>query len=356
MYGVQGTGNGHITRARALSNEFQKTSVHVDYLFSGRSFDAYFNMEPFGEYQTYRGLTFTSADGKVLYGKTVQNNNVLQFIQDTGSLDLTLYDLIITDFEPITAWAAKRQKKPVIGIGHQYAFRYKVPVKGRNPIALAVLKYFAPADICLGSHWHHFDNPILPPIIEPPLFNSQTVKNKIIVYLPFEDINRVCRWLSPHTRHQFYVYHPVSFPGDRGHIHIRPLARHAFQKDLASSDGVITNSGFGLLSETLQYGKKILSKPLAGQMEQLSNAEALRILQQGDVITSLDPAILSIWLQKENPSPKSYPNVAEAIVKWIVNGRTETIESLSERLWSTSSDISRSAELNDKLPRKSFGS
>ncbi len=33
LYGVQGTGNGHIARARAMSKAFESHDVQVDFLF-----------------------------------------------------------------------------------------------------------------------------------------------------------------------------------------------------------------------------------------------------------------------------------------------------------------------------------
>jgi UDP:flavonoid glycosyltransferase YjiC (YdhE family) len=36
LYGVQGTGNGHITRARAMAAEMHAAGVEVDFVFSGR--------------------------------------------------------------------------------------------------------------------------------------------------------------------------------------------------------------------------------------------------------------------------------------------------------------------------------
>src|SRR5690606_32265718 len=51
LYGVQGTGNGHITRTRAMARELGKRSVAVDYLFSGRPADKFFDMEEFGDYR-----------------------------------------------------------------------------------------------------------------------------------------------------------------------------------------------------------------------------------------------------------------------------------------------------------------
>ena len=36
LYGVQGTGNGHITRARTMLPALQAAGIDVDFVFSGR--------------------------------------------------------------------------------------------------------------------------------------------------------------------------------------------------------------------------------------------------------------------------------------------------------------------------------
>ena len=117
LYGVQGTGNGHITRARALSTELANAGIDVDYIFSGRPRDQYFNMEPFCSFKTYRGLTFATNNGQIQFAKTVLTNNVLNLRKEIKSLDVHDYDLVITDFEPVSAWAARLQNKPCLGIG-----------------------------------------------------------------------------------------------------------------------------------------------------------------------------------------------------------------------------------------------
>ena len=61
------------------------------------------------------------------------------FIQDVNALDLSRYDMVITDFEPVSAWAARMQNKPCIGIGHQYAFQYAIPVAGNNPATSLIM-------------------------------------------------------------------------------------------------------------------------------------------------------------------------------------------------------------------------
>ena len=57
------------------------------------------------------------------YAKTALSNNLVQFCKEVKQLDLSSYDLVLNDFEPVTAWAAKQQNKPSIGISHQNAFR-----------------------------------------------------------------------------------------------------------------------------------------------------------------------------------------------------------------------------------------
>jgi uncharacterized protein (TIGR00661 family) len=334
LYGVQGTGNGHITRARALSKELANAGIEVDYIFSGRAPAEYFDMEPFGSYKTLRGLTFAARNGGLQFLKTATTNNLLSLRNEIQSLDVRTYDLVITDFEPVSAWAARLRHKYCVGIGHQYAFRYAIPMEGVNWAAKSVLKYFAPANIALGIHWDHFNRPILPPIVEPPLANAQPTARKILVYLPFENIQQICAWLEPEPEFDFYIYHgSCSEAHEDMNLHLRPLSRNKFQEDLADCDGVISNSGFELASETNQYGKKLLTKPLNGQTEQLSNAAALKILKRADVIFTLESAALAAWLRKKNPLPVRYPNVAREIVQWIVDGRQEPLETLSRRLW-----------------------
>ena len=47
LYGVQGTGNGHISRARMMAQHFADKNVDVQFLFSGRDPEHYFDMDIF---------------------------------------------------------------------------------------------------------------------------------------------------------------------------------------------------------------------------------------------------------------------------------------------------------------------
>lgn len=341
LYGVQGTGNGHLTRARALSQYFEEFGIEADYLFSGRAREKYFGMEAFGDdWQCHQGLTFSYRKGRLNPWRTLRDNRFKGFWQDVKELDLDSYDLVLTDFEPISAWAARRQGKTCIGVGHQYAFTHAVPTAGDSWSSQKIMEYFAPADIAVGLHWHHFNAPILPPITDFHGAGEQPVQaNKVVVYLGFEEVNDVLRLLQPFEQYEFAVYGAFTAPTQHGHVQLNPLSREGFRRDLLSASGVICNAGFELSSEAIQLGKKLLVKPLKGQMEQLSNARALEQLGLGMAMQELNSTLLEQWLKNFSAPQVYYPNVARAIVQWLSRADWNSLDELSERLWSEVHDV-----------------
>ncbi len=333
LYGVQGTGNGHIARARAMSQAFAQQGVQVDFLFSGRSPDKYFSMEAFGDYQTRRGFTFVTEKGSVNYAKTVLSNNLFQFYREVNLLDLSPYDLVLNDFEPVTAWAARKRRKPCIGISHQNAFRYPVPLKGANWLDKSVIEYFAPSQYHLGLHWYHFDQPILPPIIHT-LANCEQRDSFVLVYLPFESIEDIADLLLHFNQQSFICYHPEVIQGEVvENIELRPLSHRDFQDHLHRCCGVIANGGFELPSEALSLGKKLLLKPLVGQFEQQSNVATLEDLGLASSMDSLDIPTVRHWLKEQQAESVKYPDVAQAVVRWVLQGAWGCQQELSRQLW-----------------------
>ncbi|MEX2366934.1 MAG: MJ1255/VC2487 family glycosyltransferase [Pseudohongiellaceae bacterium] len=335
LYGVQGTGNGHISRANAMAQAMQAyPELQVDWLLSGREKSSGCGgIDPF---LWREGMTFVVSAGRVDVLKTIKKNNLLQFRRDVGSLDLSPYELIISDYEPVVSHAARKRGLPVTGIGHQYAFNHKIPMRGANPVVKSIMKHYAPVTHSVGLHWHHFDCPILPPIIDLVLPKTlpATIENKVLVYLPFESPEQILEILYTMPDYEFYIYHPNMRNSDSGHIHCRSISRTGFKQNLLDARQVITNSGFELISECLHLGKSILSKPLQGQMEQLSNARALDELGYARIMEKLDAAIIRQWLQQQHTVAQvSYPDVAGRLAKWIATGCSEEIEALASELW-----------------------
>jgi uncharacterized protein (TIGR00661 family) len=303
-------------------------------IFSGRESSGFWGVEAFKPYQTFRGLTFHTDRGRLKIFRTLLNLNLPHFYWDMRAFDASFFDLVITDFEPISSGIAKKHGIPSIGIGHQYAFFHDIPMDGANPISRFVLQHYAPVHINVGLHWHHFNHPIFPPIIPDHFGNNHAnVEKKIIVYLPFENLDDILFTLKPFRRHDFFVYHRLDRNKDMGHIHLRTYSRSGFLKDLVESGGVICNAEFELPSEALYLGKNILVKPLFGQMEQLSNALVISSLRLGMVMKRLNKDSLAKFLESPAGAPIKYPNVARFIVKWIESGRWGDLLPLAKQTW-----------------------
>ena len=332
LYGVQGTGNGHISRANAIGESLAKLGVDITWLFSGRPREELFGVAD--SFLWRRGMTFATRDGRVNYLKTLLTNNLVHCIREIRNLRLDEYDTIIVDFEPVTGWAAKLRGRKTIGIGHQYAFAYGIPVAGASLMANSVLKYFGPATESLGLHWHHFNYPILPPVVDMLGQTRDFVDdNKVVVYLPFENQDTVARMLRAYEGHEFYIYGPGLSHVDNCNVHTRPLSKVGFKQDLVNASAVICNSGFELISECLTLGIRVLTKPLDKQMEQFSNAFALEQLDYAAVMQQLDPKRIADWLEEDRVVRINYPAVHEHIAAWLVAGKRIPAEQLATELW-----------------------
>ncbi|MFY8327879.1 MJ1255/VC2487 family glycosyltransferase [Pseudoalteromonas sp. ZZD1] len=335
LYGIQGTGNGHITRARVMANAFSQMGVEVDYVFSGRAEQDYFDMGEFINYRSFRGLSFSTQNGQVSSLRTVKNARVCKLLHDIKQLDVSGYDFVFNDFEPITAWAAKRQGVPVIGMSHQAAFLSpKVPMFGHGLFRRSLIRCYAPADVYLGVHWQPFADNIIPPFIANHHHdNPVSVDNKVLVYLPFEELASVIDYLKDFPAKEFYCYHPDAKNNSHGHIHLRAPSRSGFLNDLANASGVIANAGFELSSEALKLGKKLLLKPLSGQFEQDANAQTLLSMKAAHVMSYLNPCALDEWITSKEHMQINFPSDPKPLVNWLAEKQWENTQSLHQSLW-----------------------
>ncbi|WP_396587599.1 MJ1255/VC2487 family glycosyltransferase [Bermanella sp. R86510] len=333
LYAVQGTGNGHLSRARVLGHYLNQSDADITYLFTGRDRAKLTEMAMFGDFWYRKGLTFITQDGQIKPIKTLLNNQHLQFIKDVLTLPVDGFDLIISDFEPVSAWAGKLKGIPVLGCGHQYAFSGHTPIAEDSPISRALMKYFAPCEFSVGQHWYPYEYNILPPIIDHTLAPT-TCHGKYVVYLPFEDQTRVVALLNQLNEHEFILYTPHLPHGSKGNVKIRKPCQTGFKQHLKGAKGVICNAGFELTSECIHLGVPILTKPLKGQMEQASNSLALTHLGYGSSIKNLSIKGLDAWLKQPKPrTPRPIPNVAKALSEWILLKQWHDPQLLSHQLW-----------------------
>ncbi|MEL7451527.1 MAG: hypothetical protein AAFN78_20120, partial [Pseudomonadota bacterium] len=75
-------------------------------------------------------------------------------------------------------------------------------------------------------------------------------------------------------------------------------------------------------------------KALHGQMEQLSNAQALDELGYAVTMHSLSESAMRNWLEYRPAAPDvAFADVATSIADWLADGGTEPPDALAQRLW-----------------------
>jgi uncharacterized protein (TIGR00661 family) len=122
LYGIQGTGNGHLSRSTKVIWNLKKIGIDVDILVSGNQHQIEL---PYKIDFNLKGFSFKHHDdGGIDRFGTFLNSNLLTFLKDI-KLNVKNYDAIISDFDPISAWAAKMQDVKSYGISNQYSFLSK---------------------------------------------------------------------------------------------------------------------------------------------------------------------------------------------------------------------------------------
>jgi len=116
LYAIQGTGNGHLSRAMDIIPCLQQHG-NVDILVSGTQGDLSL---PFPLKYKLRGLSFIFGKaGGVDLWKTCVKSNIRKLVKEINNLPVEKYDLVINDFEPVSAWACYLKNIPCIGLSHQ---------------------------------------------------------------------------------------------------------------------------------------------------------------------------------------------------------------------------------------------
>jgi len=338
LYGAQGTGNGHLMRTKAVVPLLRRAGVDVDLIVSGTVSEGlkkgFPELEP---YRAFHGLSYVRHEGHIDIGKSLEIFKPLELAEDFAEITGE-YDLVVSDFEPLTAWWGLSREVTVIGIAHNYAFQGRAPRPLLvDPLIEAVFHYYAPADIPLGSHWQRTNETVIPPIIRQEVLELEPEDGEhVLVYLPSftdETLDEMfgAEALAP--------YRFVAYPKGSRHkvraanLTIKEFSREGFREDLRTARAVITSAGFTLLSECLHLGKALYVIPEAGQYEQKCNAEALKKWNLGAVAHEVVPAEVAAWLEARRMVRKPWPDVAAAFVEWIAGGRAESPIDFSARLW-----------------------
>ena len=320
LYAFQGTGNGHVARARDLIPRFA-THGRVDVLIAGTESDLDVGVPI--RYK-FHGLTMVyDKHGAVSYWRSLWKNKLVQFCLDVLRLPVKQYDLVIIDFEAVTSYACKIRGVKALQLSHQAA--YLSPEAPRPSKRIWhwewVLRNMSPATYAIGFHFQAYGPKVLPPIIRAEI-RALTPEDygHYSVYLPSYDSKFIASILRGFPDISFEVFAKDKASFEEHNITVKPANVEGFKESLRTCAGIICGAGFEAPAEAVHLGKKVLVIPIKGQYEQLCNglaAEKIGLQMIPEFSKNFKPEIQA-FLSAPTPQHIKWPDYAADLVKGIV--------------------------------------
>ena len=293
LYGVNGEGAGHSTRAKEVLSHLVAQGHKVVVASFDRGLR---NLQSDFDVLEIFGFRFAYVNNRVRYKRTVAKN-LLIVPQAAKSLthlkhlvDERHINLVITDFEPLTCHVGHKKGLPVISIDNQHCLTNAVvsyPKQYRRDAAAAklVTRLMTPrADAYLVISF--FTAPIrkrntflFPPLLRREILEAKPTEGDPVIVYVTSPAPALAKLLQS-VRCRFVAY-GFGREGEDGNILYKKPSLDGFFADLVSARAVVANSGFSLVTEALHLGKPYLAVPVTHQFEQIFNAYWLEKSEYG---------------------------------------------------------------------------
>lgn len=308
LYGVNGEGSGHSTRAKEVISHLQSKGHTVRVVSFDRGLR---NLSESFEVTEIYGFRLAYVNNRMRYKRTLAKNLVsapkaakslktLMRLAETWKIEL-----VITDFEPLSCHIGRRKHLPVIAIDNQHCLtntKAETPRHDRRDAAAVKLitRLMTPrADVYLVLSF--FPAPVRKrkTFVFPPIVRSEILQKKpsngdsVLVYVtsPSPDLARLLKSVRCH-----FVAYGFGRDGEDGNILFKKPSLDGFMEDLAGCKAVVANAGFSLVSEALYFGKPYLAVPVKNQFEQIYNAYHLNKMEYGSYWPELNKERLESFL------------------------------------------------------------
>lgn len=317
LYAYQLTGNGHAARAQEII-PILKEFADVDILASGTQ--SQLKLDSTIKYK-FKGISlFYNKSGGISNFKTLFKNNYALFIKNCFQVSLNNYDLVINDFEPVTAWAAFFNNTPIISLSHQSSLWFNETPKPDKIdfLSYLVLKCYAPIKIKYGFHFKSYHKNIFKPIIRSKIKNLEPKKGKnYLVYLPSFSDDKIIDLLNGIDKKFIVFSKNTKVKTVKSNCKFYPINETVFLKTLAKCKGVICNAGFELPTEALYLNKQLLVTPIKNQLEQFYNAKSLEDVGV-TVAYKLNKKGIKNWMKTKSQIAIEFEENPEEIIKNIL--------------------------------------
>ena len=293
LYGVNGEGSGHSTRAKEIITHLQQRGHRVHVVSFDRGLR---NLRSDFEVTEIYGLRLAYVRNRVRYRKTIFDNLLKapraarSIKQLTGLAEQWGIDLVCTDFEPLSCHFARHHGLPVISIDNQHLLtRAEISYPrecAKDAAAAKLVTRFMTHGCDAYLVLSFFDAPIrrkntflFSPVLRREVLQAQsTTGDYVLVYVtaPSPEL----AGLLKRIRRRFVCY-GFDRQDDDGNLVYRKPSLEQFLRDLAGCNAVLATAGFSLISEALHLRKPFLAWPLERQFEQVFNAYYIQKMGYG---------------------------------------------------------------------------
>jgi len=297
VYGVMGDSLGHVLRSKAMAD----TLPRHEFLFIGGGTVPV--LERAGYRVAYVPVLGTAiGPDRVRLRATVSSALKLfpALSREIGRVARMMEkfqpDLVVTDYEFFSQWAARKVGLPCISIDSHHMLtlcNYELP-PGHHVsrlMTLTLMRFlFSAASSYLVTTFHAAQpkdprmTEVLPPILRAEVERHRPSQGEHgVVYLRGGLPKGIAQALARMSRP--YIVYGLGAKPPEGNLSFKPFSESEFLSDLASSAYYICNGGHTALSEALFYGKPVLCRPVDLFYEQTVNCFLLSSAGYGEWVT-----------------------------------------------------------------------
>lgn len=288
LYGAFAQGHGHFSKAAVIVPVLESWGHDVRVISSGGAVPP--SGYQFRWHRHFPGLAYEVANGGTDYARTVKKwireipQVLSHMVHVRGIVREFQPDVVISDFEPLTANPMIQPRCEVIALSRQVALSDRaVPLPSemamQRKLTRTVIRLFTGGvDRRHGYHYQPLSYRCVPPVIRPELKSIvPQFGDHIVVYNHFHTVDSgTPEALIDWSRRSGVEVRAYGFPavprGREGNVWFRSPSRDGMINDMATSRGVLTSAGLTTAVEAFLLGKPVCNVPIPCQWEQLVNA------------------------------------------------------------------------------------
>ncbi len=311
IYGVAGQGFGHSARSKEILGFLAKQGHQI--LVFTYDQGLFLLSHPSSGWEVFEipGLNLSYKDNRLRYWHTFYSNAKKVFLKvDNWPRILTRFrdfkpDLVITDFEPLSALLAKWQRVPLISLDNQHQLTHTdIDLPKEYEKDLLLDKLVVKSMVWKANYYlitSFFETPVkkknaflFSPIIRQEVLALEPKKEDYILVYQTSSFSQVIEELKGID--QRFVVFGLNMEKTVGNIEFKNYSHHDWLKYLANCRAIIGNAGLSLISESLYLKKPYLALPVAKQIEQIINAYYLEKMGYGRMTKEFNRSVFEDFL------------------------------------------------------------